>query len=72
MRWLDWRLLTDWHLYAGLAFLGLGAVGVLTNVKWPAKSAASGAVRGVYGLLNQRPLVKPFDKRAREIYDENR
>ena len=61
----------DWHLYVGLAFLALGAVGILTSVKFPAKGAARGTVRGVYGFLNARPLVKPFDKRAREIYDEN-
>lgn len=62
----------DWHLYVGLGVLALGAIGLVSYTLRPSKGAASGVVRGVYGIFNYRPIVKPFDKRAREIYDEDR
>lgn len=61
----------DMYLAVGLGVLALGVLGVITFIVKPAKGAAHGAVRGFYSLLNYRPLVKPFDKRAREIYDED-
>ena len=51
--------------------VALGIVGLVSYTMHPSKGAASGVVRGVYGIFNYRPVVKPFDKRAREIYDQD-
>lgn len=61
----------DIYLLTGLAVLTLGVAGVVIQFVRPAKGASSGIVRGMYSMLNYRPLVKPFDKRARQIYDED-
>jgi hypothetical protein len=61
----------DIYLLTGLGVLALGVAGLVTYIARPAKGASSGIVRGMYSMLNYRPLVKPFDKRARQIYDED-
>ncbi|MFN2449425.1 MAG: hypothetical protein ABR508_06500 [Candidatus Baltobacteraceae bacterium] len=55
----------DPHLYIGLAVLALAAAGVISYAARP----AAGPLGRMYRLLNRRPLVKPFDPLAREIYE---
>ena len=56
----------DWHIYAGIAVLTLGIIGLTSYIARPAR----GPLLQLYALLNRRPLVKPFEKRAREIYEQ--